>query len=225
MAEAPHRHDPGARAWAGHDLRSAWLRILVPIVVGVIASVAVGAIADVTAGLRLVVGWDAGALVQLAVAWSVIFRADAKETHRRASADDPGRFFAMIVTLVASAFAFFVTVSVMTREAHLSPLWVGLCLGAIALAWLVTHTTWTFRYAHLHYREEDHDCAPSLDFPGDDAPSDIDFAYFAFTLGMCFQVSDVTIKTSAVRREALFHALIAFIYNAAVLAVAINCVV
>ena len=32
-----------------------------------------------------------------------------------------------------------------------------------------------------------------LSFPGEGAPAYLDFAYFAFTLGICFQTSDVTI--------------------------------
>jgi uncharacterized membrane protein len=50
----------------------------------------------------------------------------------------------------------------------------------------------------------------------------MDFAYFSFTLGMCFQVSDVTISSSRIRRAALLHALISFVYNTTILALALN---
>jgi uncharacterized membrane protein len=39
---------------------------------------------------------------------------------------------------------------------------------------------------------------------------------------MTFQVSDVAIKDSGVRRVALFHALISFAYNTTILALAVN---
>ena len=42
-----------------------------------------------------------------------------------------------------------------------------------------------------------------LDFPGQRAPDDFDFAYFAFTVGMCFQSSDVVIKSRQIRRAVL----------------------
>jgi uncharacterized membrane protein len=53
-------------------------------------------------------------------------------------------------------------------------------------------------------------------------PAYIDFAYYAFTIGMCFQVSDVTIKSPALRRTTLFHAVLSFAYNTVILAIALN---
>ncbi len=50
----------------------------------------------------------------------------------------------------------------------------------------------------------------------------MDFAYFAFTVGMCFQVSDVQITTSKIRRTCLVHSLIAFIFNTTILALSLN---
>jgi uncharacterized membrane protein len=61
-------------------------------------------------------------------------------------------------------------------------------------------------------------------FPGTDAPSDLDFAYFAFTLGMCFQVSDVVVQTSRARRAVLLHALVSFVFNTTILALSLNLV-
>jgi len=46
--------------------------------------------------------------------------------------------------------------------------------------------------------------------------------YFSFTLGMCFQVSDVVISCSRIRREALIHALLSFVYNTVILAFTMN---
>ena len=66
-----------------------------------------------------------------------------------------------------------------------------LALVAVATAWSLTHTSYTLRYAHLYYRDEGG--VGGLVFPGDRPPDDFDFAYFACTIGMCFQVSDVVI--------------------------------
>ena len=70
-----------------------------------------------------------------------------------------------------------------------------LCLTAVACSWLLTHTAYTLRYARPYYRD-DEEGAGGLEFPGGRPPDDFDFAYFAFTVGMCFQVSDVVIATS-----------------------------
>ncbi len=97
----------------------------------------------------------------------------------------------------------------------------ALCLLAVVFAWLLTHTACTLRYAHLYYRD-DREGVGGLTFPGERPPDYLDFAYFAFTVGMCFQVSDVTITSRLIRRAVTGHALLSFAYNTAVLALALN---
>jgi uncharacterized membrane protein len=46
--------------------------------------------------------------------------------------------------------------------------------------------------------------------------------YFAFTIGMAFQVSDVSITSPQIRRAVLLHAVISFAYNTSILALALN---
>ena len=59
-------------------------------------------------------------------------------------------------------------------------------------------------------------------FPDDEAPDYWDFAYFAFTIGMCAQVSDVTVSSKTIRRTVLTHSIISFLFNAALLALTVN---
>jgi uncharacterized membrane protein len=92
------------------------------------------------------------------------------------------------------------------------------------ISWLLTHAAFTLRYAHLYYRSGV-DSEGGIELGGDDKPDDLDFAYFAFTIGMCFQVSDVTISNRLIRRTALLHALVSFAYNTGILAVVLNIVV
>ena len=99
----------------------------------------------------------------------------------------------------------------------------ALCLVTVALAWTMTHTAFTFRYAHLYYRE-DAEGVGGLDFPGELPPTYFDFAYFAFTVGMCFQVSDVCVTSHQIRRSVLLHAIISFAYNSIILAFVLNLV-
>jgi uncharacterized membrane protein len=98
---------------------------------------------------------------------------------------------------------------------------LALCILTVVSAWALTHTAYALRYAHLYYRDDD-DGEGGLEFPGKIDPDGVDFAYFAFTLGMCFQVSDVTITSRAIRRTVLSHALLAFLYNTVVVALALN---
>jgi uncharacterized membrane protein len=54
------------------------------------------------------------------------------------------------------------------------------------------------------------------------APVWSDFAYLAFTIGMTFQVSDTDLQTSALRRIALRHMLVSYLFGAVIIAVTIN---
>jgi uncharacterized membrane protein len=93
-----------------------------------------------------------------------------------------------------------------------------LCLAAVMSAWLLTHLAYAGSYARHYFRTPE----GGLDFPGDRQPDYWDFVYFSFTLGMCFQVSDVTIQNHRIRRMVVGHALISFAYNTAILASAMD---
>lgn len=177
--------------------------------------------------LRSVVGWDVTALTFLVITWGLILRCDAHQTELRAAAEDPGRTLVWLLVSGASAFSLFASLVVMKEARSQAPalrdLAVGLGLLAVALSWLVTHTGYALRYAHLFYRD-DGEGVGGLDFPGKAAPSYFDFAYFSFTLGMCFQVSDVMVSSAQIRHTTLSHALLSFVYNTTILAVAINLV-
>src|SRR5262249_25252673 len=113
------------------------------------------------------------------------------------------------------------------RAKGLSPseeaMFVGLCLAAVGSAWMLTHTAYTLRYAHLYYRD-DGEGEGGLTFPGSQDPAYFDFAYFSFTVGMCFQVSDVMITSPLIRRAVLGHSLLSFVYNTAIVALSLNLV-
>lgn len=173
------------------------------------------------------VGWDTASLSLLALAWTLIASADATETGARAGAEDPGRTLVYALVLATSAISL-VSATVLVRGAHHLAGWPArgmalLCLTTVALAWTATHTGFTLRYAHLYYRE-DREGVGGVDFPGDRPPTFFDFAYFAFTIGMCFQVSDACVSSPQIRRTVLFHSLMSFAYNTTILAFVLNLV-
>jgi uncharacterized membrane protein len=181
--------------------------------------------------IRAIAGWDVASLALLAFAWTIILRADATETRRRAAGDDPGRHMVFFIVVVASLISLFAPTVVLPKVRAFQPgeeaAWTLLTLAAVVLSWVVTHTAYTFRYAHLHYRRSgprDDDAAGGLKFCGTEEPLDIDFAYFAFTIGMCFQVSDVVVTSTRMRREVLGHAVLSFVYTTVILALALNLV-
>lgn len=82
-------------------------------------------------------------------------------------------------------------------------------------------TIFTLRYARLYYAEP----AGRIDFNQDQPPGYRDFAYLALTIGMTFQVSDTSLRNSAVRSTALQHARLSYLFGSIILATAINLVV
>jgi uncharacterized membrane protein len=207
------------------DLRRAIARIGLSFSVGLLVAVVVSTrLPLVATGL---VGWDVASLVLLTLSWTVIAKADARVTRNRAGAEDPGRTLVYVVVLITSA-ASLLAGTILVREARtlppgLSHALAALCLSAVALAWATTHTAFAFRYAHLYYRE-DAEGVGGVTLPGDTLPTYFDFAYFAFTIGMTFQVSDICVTSHQIRRAVLVHALISFAYNSVVLAFVLNLV-
>jgi uncharacterized membrane protein len=175
----------------------------------------------------LLVGWNAAGIVLLLISWVVIWRATPTLTRHRAAAEDPGRTVVYVLVLVAATISFFAAI-VLSRDAKTLPPDEArrlsiLCLSTVIVSWALLHTAFTLRYARLYYRE-DNEGVGGVDFPGKEKPSYFDLAYFAFTIGMCFQTSDVCVSSPQIRRAVLLHAVISFAYNTAILAFVLNLV-
>jgi uncharacterized membrane protein len=210
-------------AFARHDLRRSRGRLLVAVAGALITAVVIPA--GFGPALRTVAAWDVGALAMLALALSIILPTGPEETHRLAAADDPGRHAVGGLVIASCAISLIGTAGVLRQArngtAGARDLFVLLCVLAVASAWTLTQAAYALRYAHLYYRDHGEGVG-GLDFPGDKRPSYLDFAYFSFTVGMCFQVSDVVVSTRQMRRAVLGHSLLSFLYNTAILATAIN---
>ncbi|HXX66051.1 MAG TPA: DUF1345 domain-containing protein [Polyangiaceae bacterium] len=208
----------------GLEPRRAIVRVGLSLAVGALTYARVaGTLARSTA---LLVGWDAAGLALLALSWHLLASADAALTRERAGSEDPGRtlvYVTVVVTSIASLFAAALLVPGARSHTTAPAQTIALSLLTVAMAWAMTHTAFTFRYAHLYYRE-DAEGVGGVCFPGGDSPTYFDFAYFAFTVGMCFQVSDVSVTSPQIRRTLLLHAVISFVYNTVVLALVLNLV-
>jgi uncharacterized membrane protein len=63
-----------------------------------------------------------------------------------------------------------------------------------------------------------------IEFNEKDPPAYLDFACLSFTIGMTFQVPGAGITAKPVRRIALRHALLSYLFGAVILTMAINLV-
>jgi uncharacterized membrane protein len=178
---------------------------------------------------RAVAAYDAAAIALIATFWSFGMHRHPGDTQCRAAVEDPGRNIVLGVVLLAVVAGLASAVIILGRGPHVESLnekIVVYVLGIVAIivGWAVIQTIFLFRYAHLFYFDDDDDneADRGLMFPGTKDPNDYDFAYFSFVIGMTYQVSDVQITDPGIRRVVLMHALIAFAYNTAIVALVIN---
>lgn len=92
---------------------------------------------------------------------------------------------------------------------------IAASLGVV-LSWVLLQTGFAQIYLIADAAGDDED----LRFPDGAAPSILSYVYFSFTLGSSFATSDVEVVSTRMRRLVLIHSVVAFFYNALVVAVA-----
>ncbi len=71
-----------------------------------------------------------------------------------------------------------------------------------------------------HYERLDHRYGSAIDFPGTKDAGLADYLYFAITIGSTFATSDVNVVSRRLRWTVATHSVLAFFYNAIVMAIA-----
>lgn len=175
----------------------------------------------VTAAL---LAWNVCVVLYLTLAFRLALRSEDEDIRRRAQREDDGKIAVLILTAVAAfaslgaIFALLGTPGGATRQ----PGQLLIATLTIVLSWAFTHTTFGLHYAHEYYDEKSSKDG-GLEFPGNASNPDYwDFLYFSFVIGMCAQVSDITVSSRAIRRTVFAHSVIAFVFNAALLALTVN---
>lgn len=178
--------------------------------------------------IHFLAAWNVAVLAYLALATWVIARHEHSHMREFFAEEDVGA--ALILALIvaaaaASVVAIFAGLGAGNKANRLSPV---LAMISVVLSWVFIHTIFAFHYAHEYYGETDGKRKGGLLFPKPDeekkapAPEYWDFVYFSFVIGMTFQVSDVQITRKSIRRLVLFHGIVSFFYNVAVLALMVN---
>jgi uncharacterized membrane protein len=180
----------------------------------------------------VVAGWNAFAVVILALDWLTILMTPQRKMRQRAQQQDVSRLLIFLFVVVAACAALFAVgflISVNKRQTgeHFT-VHLLLTLLTVISSWTLVHTVFGLRYAHAYYGESDEpgvvQHAGGLIFPGNRPPDYFDFAYFSFVVGMTCQVSDVQITSRRMRRITLIHSLLSFGFNTLILALLINTV-
>ena len=98
----------------------------------------------------------------------------------------------------------------------------GLAIAGVTIlcSWFFVHTIYAIHYAHEYYGDEGE--RQGLAFPDKEQPDYWDFLYFSFNIGAAGQTSDVAIVSKRMRRLALAHTIMSFLFNTTILALAVN---
>jgi uncharacterized membrane protein len=196
-----------------------------------IAAVAAGTIVLVVAlvlgadwPVALTSSWGVAALVIIVVVWIRIYPMNAEQTKTNARSEDFSRPTADLAVLIASVASLGAIAYTVARAGNshgvTKGLLIALALAVVSLSWLTVHTLYLVRYGDQYYS----DPIGGIEFNDDEPPDYRDFAYLALTIGMTFQVSDTTLKSKAMRRLAIRHALLSFLFVAVIGALTINTV-
>jgi uncharacterized membrane protein len=170
---------------------------------------------------RILVGWDVGVVLYLALVAHMMWRSDVARIRDRATVEDEGRLAILVLTALAGLASLGAIFAVLPNPAGggRSGLRVVHAALTILLSWAFVHTIFALHYAHEFYDVT----AGGLAFPtGAGDPDYWDFVYFSFVIGMTSQVSDVAVTSKEVRRIVTAHGVLSFVFNAALLALTVN---
>ena len=167
----------------------------------------------------IMIGFDVAAVLFLVSVSPLLGTREGAAIRAHARENDANRAVLLAITFVVMV-VLLVAIATESLKHSPEPFTRILIVVTLAIAWVFSNTVYALHYAHLAYGDELQ--CKGLSFPGTNEPLYWDFDYIAFTLGMTFQTSDVTISDQRIRRVVTLHCLAAFVFNIGVLAFTIN---
>lgn len=175
---------------------------------------------------RLIAGWNVGAALYLILAVHMMFASAHERMKTRALQQDEGRLVVLALVVAAAVISLGAIVAQLSvakdhqgalRYAH-----IALAGMTVLSSWAFTQVMFALHYAHDYYISVARVGGGGLEFPGGQLPDYGDFLYFACVIGTSGQTADVSFTSRAMRRTGLVHSVLAFFFNATLLALAIN---
>jgi len=179
---------------------------------------------------RALLAWNAGIILFIVLILVMMGRTRAVDIRDHSTAEEEGRFTvltvviaAAVMTLIAIGVELF---AVKEMQGTSRALRFALTFGTVISSWVFVHVVFAIYYAHEFHAEsagkKKTATRGGLQFPGETMPDYWDFLYFAFTIGMTAQTSDVVICSRMMRRLVTVHGLVAFVFTTAVIALTVN---
>ena len=169
--------------------------------------------------------WNLAALAYLCAAWYRMMTVGLEGLRRRAAdldfSDSVILALSVLAALASLAGIGFELLAGEDATSGQRLFGTALAMATVLISWTLLHTLFTVHYAHRYYADAGE--GGGLIFPEKDAvPEYWDFLYFAFTIGVAAQTADVMVSSLPMRRLVFFHAILSFLFNATILALAIN---
>lgn len=176
--------------------------------------------------LRAVAAWDVGSFLFITFTLVSFARRLERDISADAKRHQEGEWTVFTLTLLGAVMSFaaiFLFSQAAERKAQ-AGFYLGFVVVTLLLSWATTHLTFALRYAHEYYSYDrgGKTVDGGIEFPADERPDYFDFIYFAFCLGMTFQVSDCNVTAKKLRRLATLQGMIGFLFNTIILALSVN---
>jgi len=201
-------------------------RLIACVAIGVLVYLAGQGLIHPATGAMVLVGWNTGAILYLMLVGQMIAGTGPHGIRQRALSQDEGRM-AILVLVVLAAAAVILAAGTQLAQAHEMRGFgraghLGLTALTVITAWMFTQVLFALHYAHDFYTARILGDADPLVFPGTPDPVYMDFIYFACVIGTSGQTADVSFNGPGLRTVGTLHCIVAFFFNASLLALSIN---
>ena len=178
---------------------------------------------------RALLAWNAGVILFIILILVMMGRTRAIDIRDHSTAEEEGRFTVLTFVIAAAAMTLIAIgveiFAVKEMQGASRALRLALTFGTVISSWTFVHVVFAIYYAHEFHAEINNKKKATrggLQFPSETMPDYWDFLYFAFTIGMTAQTSDVVITSRRMRRLVIVHGLVAFVFTTAVIALTVN---
>jgi len=174
---------------------------------------------------RLLVAWDVGLVLYLALAFWMFAHSTVAQIHRQSMLEDEGGLAILVGTIVAAVASVAAVVAWLeqtTRAETFAPGALVFLFVTIALSWAFIHTMFALHYAHEYYSLHGKKGGAGLVFPHDPEPTYWDFVYLSFSIGTSTEVSDIAITSRRIRRTVAVHGIVSFFFNVTLIALSVG---
>jgi uncharacterized membrane protein len=198
-------------------------RLVVAVLVGLVAGAVAPASWQVVT--RVLAGWNVMAWLYLGqMAWLMATASRARVREIAEREDNNAAVVLAILSIAAALSLVAIVVELSSSKGLPDTQKLGHYLFTamtVVGSWLLLGTTYTLHYARLFYLSPVKQRA--LRFPEDELhPGYADFLYFAFTIAVAAQTSDVLVMSPSVRKAVLAQSVLSFVFNAAIIGLSIN---